>query len=1093
MPSYSIATAGAGPLGTRIELPEIEDLAKGTLVIGDGSGGPSGLAVGAEGTIPVSRAAGANGILWESVGGATHPVDDTQVLVRDPADNTKLARIDVGAVATATTRILTVPDHDVTLGSIDDTSGNGDLTKMWSTDKLIEHTLFTATSALVITDNDRIAIGKVVEAGGIDSFTVLMLNADGTDGSTSFLDSSTSPHTITAFANAQVDTAFVKFGTGAALFDGTSDRLGAPNSADWNFGTGNLTVDFWFRATVIASTHRFLVISKSDSLSPANYVLDAGLTLNAGIMIPFFNVSDGSSDFTAGGVTADMADGVFHHFEGVLDGTTLRLFIDGVQSVQTATISAALNFDANMVLRIGAIFAGAAAFPGSIDEIRVSKGVARHTANFTPPVSAYTTASTETYELSVVKTTDLATLALDNLASVAINTSLISDTDITDDLGTGDIRWRDIHTETVNAGLTVADTLKLRGRDVDGAVYVDVLTIISANTVTADLNALVTIGGNAILDSTSTVSALTTVGTIATGTWEATDVAVAHGGTGASTAGDARTNLGLVIGTDVQAFDAGLLSIAGLTTLADRMIFTTASDTYSVTTLTAFARTILDDATQGAVQTTLDVDPAGTDNSTDVTLAGTPDYITIVGQVITRGLVVLTTDVSGILPGANGGTGNGFFAVTGPTTSLKTFTFPDATATVLTDNANVTLAQGGTNASLTAVNGGVVFSTASAFAISAAGTSGQVLTAAGAATPVFETLSVLVSELANGTDGELITWDAAGVATTVGAGTAGQILMSQGAGTVSLFTSTLTANLTISKSLPNFTLLDTAGSPADFILDANQGGPNSVFARVIGKWNGNTVTEIRMLTGADTVNKDEGQLTFHTAPPGGGSSERLRIDENGDVSIGVVNANQRLTVQGTMDLREQAAANADTINYGQIWVESTTPNKLKFTDDVGTDFTISGTVLGPASSTDNAIARFNGTGGLTLQNGTAIVNDNGMIQTAATGGYADIANTPAELTADANNFAINGFGIVRASSDALRNVTGIIAGIDGENLRVTNVGSFDIVFKHEDSGSAAANRIITNDAGDLTLNSSESGDFWYDNTSSRWRVVGRLV
>lgn len=48
------------------------------------------------------------------------------------------------------------------------------------------------------------------------------------------------------------------------------------------------------------------------------------------------------------------------------------------------------------------------------------------------------------------------------------------------------------------------------------------------------------------------------------------------------------------------------------------------------------------------------------------------------------GAVVLTTDVSGILPGDNGGTGNGFFAVTGPTTSLKTMTFPNASSTVVT-------------------------------------------------------------------------------------------------------------------------------------------------------------------------------------------------------------------------------------------------------------------------------------------------------------------------------------------------------------------------------------------------------------------------
>lgn len=67
-----------------------------------------------------------------------------------------------------------------------------------------------------------------------------------------------------------------------------------------------------------------------------------------------------------------------------------------------------------------------------------------------------------------------------------------------------------------------------------------------------------------------------------------------------------------------------------------------------------------------------------------------------VGAAPSYGKIDLTTTVSGILPGANGGTGNGFFAVSGPATALKTFTFPNASATVLTDNALVTVAQGGT-------------------------------------------------------------------------------------------------------------------------------------------------------------------------------------------------------------------------------------------------------------------------------------------------------------------------------------------------------------------------------------------------------------
>ena len=173
-------------------------------------------------------------------------------------------------------------------------------------------------------------------------------------------------------------------------------------------------------------------------------------------------------------------------------------------------------------------------------------------------------------------------------------------------------------------------------------------------------------------------------------------------GTGLSKSGN---TLNVNIGSDVQAYDAGLTSIAGLTTAANKMIYTTASDTYAVADLTAAARTLLDDSTVSDMRTTLGVaigsnvqaydadltaiaalssadgnfivgsaggwvvesgatartslgvDPAGTDNSTNVTLAGTLDYITISGQEITRNAIDLAADVTGTLPATNGGTG----------------------------------------------------------------------------------------------------------------------------------------------------------------------------------------------------------------------------------------------------------------------------------------------------------------------------------------------------------------------------------------------------------------------------------------------------
>lgn len=70
-------------------------------------------------------------------------------------------------------------------------------------------------------------------------------------------------------------------------------------------------------------------------------------------------------------------------------------------------------------------------------------------------------------------------------------------------------------------------------------------------------------------------------------------------------AATARTNLGLAIGTNVQAYDAGLLSIAAATTAADKMLYTTALDVYAVTDLTSFARTLLDDANAATALATL--------------------------------------------------------------------------------------------------------------------------------------------------------------------------------------------------------------------------------------------------------------------------------------------------------------------------------------------------------------------------------------------------------------------------------------------------------------------------------------------------------
>ncbi len=115
------------------------------------------------------------------------------------------------------------------------------------------------------------------------------------------------------------------------------------------------------------------------------------------------------------------------------------------------------------------------------------------------------------------------------------------------------------------------------------------------------------------------------------------------------------------------------------------------------------------------------------------------------------GKVGLTTHVSGILGSANGGTGNGFAKFSGPATAEKTFTLPDASATILTTNAAVTAAQGGTGQSSYAVGDLLFASAANALSKLADVAAGQVLVSGGVgAAPAWSNAPVLSGDLSFG-------------------------------------------------------------------------------------------------------------------------------------------------------------------------------------------------------------------------------------------------------------------------------------------------------------------------------------------------------
>lgn len=228
--------------------------------------------------------------------------------------------------------------------------------------------------------------------GGNDQYTKLLLHSDGTNGSTIFPDSSyvmSQRKTITANGGTQIATAQSKFGGSSAYFDGSGDYLTVPDSNDFEMNY-DLTIDTWVYPTSLPVGGR-IVFAKGDSSQFGPYLIqlqsDDGVT---GYWY-FYSSSNGSSWDVASNVLIGTATvNTWQHLAMVRTGNTIKLFLNGVKASSDVTISSQ-PIDNSSSFVIGRIAESAASqeFVGYVDELRVSKGIARWTNDFTSPERAY--------------------------------------------------------------------------------------------------------------------------------------------------------------------------------------------------------------------------------------------------------------------------------------------------------------------------------------------------------------------------------------------------------------------------------------------------------------------------------------------------------------------------------------------------------------------------------------------------------------------------------------------------------------------------------------------------------------------------------
>ena len=184
-----------------------------------------------------------------------------------------------------------------------------------------------------------------------------------------------SSNVLETVGNAQLSTSIKKYNNASIYFDGSGDYLKSPSNPAYGIGTGDYTLEFWVYSNIAWSGVICLYNNNS-----GGYFLqyNTGTGLQTGVT--------GSS--ATGTYAVTLTSGTWNHIAVSRASGSSKCFVNGTQV--GSTVSDTTNYAQNGAF-IGALYNGDQALNGYIDDLRLTKGYARYTSNFTAPTSALIT------------------------------------------------------------------------------------------------------------------------------------------------------------------------------------------------------------------------------------------------------------------------------------------------------------------------------------------------------------------------------------------------------------------------------------------------------------------------------------------------------------------------------------------------------------------------------------------------------------------------------------------------------------------------------------------------------------------------------